>query len=388
MTKRFAVLYAIVIGPLVVGGCGGADDDETHTGETLSIDTGNWVTPYEEIVNPYDDTYEESEFDKTGPLEDLQRSSDSEESFEICESVTASLKQVATRVMILLDRSESMNDDDKWELAGSAIDSMVTEFDKKIAFGLDVFSVNGESSRRYSRDSAMCDVGDSAVLDVAMDNGSAILEALSSFRPGNATPLLLAMMNYRDVDYAPQFMDSKGNSYLVIISDGMDTCGDNGQFDREGGASAAQLSEVASQLNEDSGIKTIVIGFGEGADPDQLDAIARAGGTQFTEHFDASDGDELTEALGSIAEAVVVSCRFEIGEVDKSELNLDLVNVFFDDEAIPRDVDCSRNTGWTWTDSNRTTIEFCQEACNQIKANEVDNFQLEIACSADDLIII
>lgn len=388
MTKRFLILYAIAMRSLIIAGCGGSQDGETYADETPSTDSDNWAAANGEATNPYTDTYNESEPTQTGLVEDWQSSSDSGESFDICQSVTTSLEQVATRVMILLDRSESMNDNNKWEIALSAIDPMVTEFDNRIAFGLDLFSVNANDRHRSSRDSAMCDVGDGAVLDVSLNNGSEILEALSGFRPGNATPLLLAMMNYDDSDYAPEFMNSKGNSYLVIISDGMDTCGDDGQFNRDAGASAQQLAEIAAQLNSESNIHTIVIGFGEGADPDQLNAIARAGGTEFTEYFDASDGDELTEALGSIAEAVVVSCRFEIGEVDSNALNLDLVNIFFDDHAIPRDIDCSRNTGWTWTDSSRTTIEFCQAACDQIKANEVDDFQLEIACSADDVLII
>jgi len=386
MTKISIFLYTILLGILILIGCGDADDGEARADGDLSTEIGNWNAGDAETANAIDNGYKEGESAETDPA--YPSGSYEEDDFEVCETVTANLEQVATRVMILLDRSESMDDDNKWELALSAIDSMVTEFDERIAFGLDVFSASAGSDRWSRRDTTMCDVGDSAVLDVESNNGNEILGALNTFSPGQATPLLLAMTNYSDPQYSPQFMASKGDSYLVIISDGMDTCGSDGSFDRGGGASAEQLSEMAAQINRESKVKTIVIGFGEGADPEQLDAIAQSGGAQFTEHFDAGDGDELTAALDSIAEAVVVSCQFEIGQIDESELNLDLVNVFFDDTAIPRDIDCERNAGWTWTGSDRRTIKFCQAACDQIKANDANDFRLEIACSADDVLVI
>jgi hypothetical protein len=173
----------------------------------------------------------------------------------------------------------------------------------------------------------------------------------------------------------------------------MDTCGTEGDFDPDEGASAAELAEETKKIRETMGIKTIVIGFGEGAEPEQLDAIAAVGGTVFTEHFDAADGDQLSAALKTIAKTVAVSCQFQVGDIDRSDLNMDLVNISvsgttIDSEAIPRDDDCAQKTGWTWTDEEKTTIKFCEAACNRLESGDIDQVLMEFACSAEDVIIL
>jgi hypothetical protein len=225
-------------------------------------------------------------------------------------------------------------------------------------------------------------------LDVALDNGAAILDTLDSYAPSNATPLLLAMQNFTDASYAPVFLNGEADSYLVIISDGMDTCGAEGVFNRNGATTPGELAGVATDLLEVFGIRTIVIGFGEGAEPDQLNAIAEAGGTEFVTYFDAQDGDQLAEALNTIAETVLVTCQFQIGTFDEDVVDLDLVNVYLDDEPIPRDDGCAVGVGWSWADDQRTSIVLCDEACDILETTIVDEIRVEIACTEDELIIV
>lgn len=393
MLNRPLVLYYISANLLIFVGCSSDDSDKNQR------DTGNYpnIDASTDSVVGFDSSKGVTKVDG-GISSDINREAsgmnsdnddDSGEDFKVCETYTAELEKVASRVTILLDKSQSMSEDNKWNLALNAINSIVSEFDEKIAFGFDAFSRNTDLiGSLFRRNSTMCDVGDQVVLDVSMESGDRILRTLRTYRPGDATPLQLAMMNYSDPQYAPIFMNQKGKSYLVIISDGIDTCGATGEFDENGGATAGELAQVAEKLYEDSGIYTVVIGFGEGADPEQLNAIADAGGTEFTEYFDASNGDELTDALNTIAKAVSVSCQFQIGQTDENEVNLDLVNVFLDEVPVPRDDGCEKDTGWTWTNSERTTIEFCDAACDRVKANEVDNFSVEIACNVSDVIII
>jgi hypothetical protein len=260
----------------------------------------------------------------------------------------------------------------------NAIETMVTDFDSEISFGLDLFNVGLGS----------CSVGSSVILDVAPNNGQLILDTLDYYGPDSYTPLLLAMMNFLDPMYAPAFSSGSGVSYLVIISDGMDTCGSVG-IAVDGGYDVDQeLTDVTTALRDTFGIKTIAIGFGDGIDPDQLNAIAAAGGTEFTEYLDAADGDELTATLNTIAESVVVPCQFDIGSFDEEVVDLDYVNIFLNETPVPRDDGCAENEGWRWLNTERTMIEFCEQACTVIESDDVEEIRVEIACSEDDIVVI
>ena len=289
--------------------------------------------------------------------------------------------------MLLEDKSYSMVDNGKWRMALSAIDEMATAYGNQISFGLDLFPRSTDNNKT----SALCRVGQSAISDVAPASAAAITDELSDWDPSGGTPLLLAMLNYTDVSYAPVFLDGSGGSYLVIISDGKDTCGQSGVFSFDGpGATPEQLAAVTTNLKNLFGIRTIVIGFGEGADegPDQLNAIAQAGGTQFTTYLEASNGDELKAALSQIAESVVVSCEFHVGSFQSSNVDFNRVVVTFDGDQVGRDDGCKQNEGWTWTSEAHTTIEFCETACDQLEAGGVQQVKVVLACSEADVEIV
>ena len=301
--------------------------------------------------------------------------------FVACETLSTDLERMATRVMLLEDKSYSMAENNKWALSLGAINEMVSNYQTDIAFGLDLFS------RATSNDGEMCAVGSSVVHDVALNNGATINQELGGWQPSAATPLLLAMLNYTDASYAPIFLDGTGGSYLVIISDGMDTCSSDGVFRQDQGASAEELAAVTTNLRNLFGIRTIVIGFGEGVDPAQLNAIAQAGGTRFTSYLQAGNGDELTSALSQIAETVVVSCQFQVGTFSNPDIDFGRVVVTMDGAQVRRDDGCKSGEGWTWTSNAHTAIEFCANTCQQIESGNVGGIKVELACSDDDILI-
>lgn len=293
--------------------------------------------------------------------------------FQSCNTTAVDLSAVATRVMLVQDRSGSMDEDNKWTQAIAAIETMVGDFDNQIEFGLDLFNIS-------EREQDSCEVGIEVGVDAAFGNGQTILDTLADTGPGSATPLLLEMQNFLEASYAPAFSAAGANKYLVIVSDGQDTCGQEGVYDRNGGANAQELGDAAADL-AGRGIGTIVVGFGDGADPDQLNAIAENGGTEFDTFIDADDGDALTAALSDIAETVAVSCVFELNNYDPELVDTNLVVVLFDDVPIPRDDDCAAGQGWSWVDSDRTTIQFCDAACAQIEAQTVESIEVALACA-------
>ena len=101
---------------------------------------------------------------------------------------------------------------------------------------------------------------------------------MEEIEPNGKTPLYLAMSRFKDPAHAPVFSNGEGRPFLVIVSDGDDTCGtevpDAGE--RVIGASAAELGVLTRELWDDYGISTIAVGFGTGINAAQLRAIASA----------------------------------------------------------------------------------------------------------------
>jgi hypothetical protein len=258
---------------------------------------------------------------------------------------------------------------------------MVTEFENRIEFGLDIFAASSELLN--------CTVGIEVLLDVALQNAENINHTIASSDVGGATPLYLGIQNYTDPAYAPLFSRVSGEKYLVILSDGGDTCGTGGTSILDLlGATPTLMTELTKQLLNEQDIRTIVIGFGDGVEARQLNAIAASGGTPYTEYLIASNGDELTSVLQEIAQNVAIGCEYDIGEQDPDEVNLDFANFYFDGVPVPRDDDCEVGTGWSWTDSARRAIRFCGSACTRLKSGGVTDISGEIACSIHEVIIV
>ena len=157
-----------------------------------------------------------------------------------------------------------------------------------------------------------------------------------------------------------------------------------------GGHTATQFADLTSQIVEKTGISVFAIGFGDGVDADQLNAIAQNGGTDFTTYFDAADGTALETALNTIGESVHVSCSFEIGTFDNKKVDLNLVNIYFDGTGVPRNDNCAveGGEGWTWTDDTRTAFEFCENTCDALQSGDAEDLSIEIMCSEEQIIVI
>ena len=295
----------------------------------------------------------------------------------VCAANDFTVTPVPVAMMILQDMSGSMDpkfndatgrwdDDDnpgRWSIAKPAIISLLTDYADystgNIEFGFDIFP----------RGSG-CELGSSPLMDTipGESQSMAIVDLLEreydANSPEGATPLRGAMDLYLNTDYAPNFLSSDRQSYLLIISDGADTCRGN-RYVSSGGATAEQLGEKSAELLE-AGVKTFVIGFGGGVDFDQLNAIAKAGGTPFTEFLYADDQANLEEAFSEIA-ASIVQCDFEVPTQDGDDVDSDNVNFYLNGEAVPYDKDCAQGLGWTWTRDDLTEVRMCEAICDQLQ---------------------
>lgn len=295
----------------------------------------------------------------------------------ICDEWNIGLTKVAARLMILQDISGSMVEDEnyqpqipptKWDQAESALTSLLSNDSLNLDFGFNTFPSNDT-----------CRVRNRVISDTIPDNGDALITRLDTIFPEGGTPLYLAMKRYTNVNYAERFLSPDAASYLLVVSDGADTCGLDGRYDENDGATPNQLATLTGQLLDDFGVKTFVIGFGKGTNAAQLNAIASAGGTGLTSYIDAKDGAELEAELFNIASSVV-SCVYDLNEQTGNTVDMNKVNFYFDDAVVAMDPDCGKNTGWTWVGDTKTRVEFCQAACDQLQSGSVTNISATFGC--------
>lgn len=321
-----------------------------------------------------------------GETDPSTENTDDVESEEVCADWNVALDNRPANVMLLEDVSASMVQDEnlavippgepsKWSVAKDAIIAIVSAKGDEINFGLDIFS-----NAPFNDDS--CSVRSEVLVDSKPDNATRIISALDEFYPEGKTPLFLAMERYKDASHAPLFMSEEGRPFLVIVSDGKDTCDPDGpdETGREDGADVFQLGDLSAELRETMGINTIVIGFGDGVDPDQLNAIAKQGGTEFTTFLVAQNADELEKTFNEIAWAVI-GCEYDLGEYDPQSIDIQKVNFLFDGKKVEQDNDCKTDQiGWTWANAEKSAVEFCTGACNMLKNHEVNDISAVIGC--------
>jgi hypothetical protein len=311
---------------------------------------------------------------------DTDADSDTDVDTETCQEWFVELLGLDVQMMILLDFSYSMILEDggnyeieppnKLSYAKDAIANLVTQYENTIHFGFDAFP-SPEWMEFYGDG---CAVGETAILDTELGNAQAIIaemEALDKPPRMAATPLYDAMKRYQVTAHAPIFASDELPNVLVIVSDGTDTCPPDTW-------TPSDFTTLTRSLYDDQGIMTIVIGFGSGADPVQLNAIASAGGTRYDEYIDAQSHEELSAALETIASSMV-SCVYDVDPIE-AKADPDTVNFYFDGEVVPLDVNCATGQGWTYDNAEKTRVRFCEEPCKDLNDGDPEEITAKAGC--------
>jgi plastocyanin len=283
-----------------------------------------------------------------------------------CESQDMPFEVTPVKVMVLEDYSSSM-DGNKWTNGKNALLAVLNQWKgKQIEFGLDLFPDDGDCGVGYLQADTSPDAG---VTDAIIN----WLDKQGANAPSGNTPMYAAMNNYTNTAWAPAFHDKTYPSYLMLISDGEETCGDGSE----------DYGALAATLRDQYGIKTFAVGFGGGAPVATLDAIASNGGTSITTYIPAKDTATLLDAFSKIS-GDIVGCSYDI-DTSNPNVDPDKINFFFDGKTVPFNPDCNTtppgpDVGWRWTDSTHTTVEFCSQTCQKLKDGEVTEVHAEFGC--------
>jgi MYXO-CTERM domain-containing protein len=210
----------------------------------------------------------------------------------------------APRMMVVLDKSSSMvtgtvGGQTKWEVAKSALSSVVTTYQSSIDFGLIVFPNPDQ-----------CGPG-AVKVGVGPGKAQQIMAALASAPPqsGNWTPMAQTLDAAAKLT---QLQDSAFSNNVLLITDGWQWCS---PYDAK-----TRFLPVNSTANLKAlGITTYVVGFGDSVDPLTLNKMAAAAGTKISAscdvngndskasnncYYQANDPQQLLAALQKIAKIV------------------------------------------------------------------------------------
>ncbi|MBI5529137.1 MAG: VWA domain-containing protein [Deltaproteobacteria bacterium] len=193
-------------------------------------------------------------------------------------------------MLIVLDISGSMQDPpvaggggpSKFSVARTAIQSALSIYGNKVRFGLALFPWD-------------TDCGEGSVRVPAGESTSAAITAeLDKVDLYGATPIAATL---NKVASEPSIRDQARRNFVLLITDGNDTCAADLENDPVNAAAALYAS----------GIGVIVVGFGGEVDPNVLSNMARAGGYPrqgVPIYHQADSAADLSAALKEIIEGV------------------------------------------------------------------------------------
>jgi hypothetical protein len=291
-----------------------------------------------------------------------QSVSDSDSAGDGCDAELFQSANIPANVLIVLDRSGSMNQSigggagTKWEVALEAIDQFVTEFGNQARFGLMLYPGYNLSCS----EGMTCSTGE-VFVDPGPMTTAAILQTLDDAQTCSfGTPTAETLEDL--LDY-PGLEDPTRPNHILIITDGDSTCED-------------PVPVVAALRNKEPEIKTYVLGFGGGVNPDELAAMAEAGGTALPgdpSYYQADDAASLDAALASIG-GEFLTCSYALS---KPLDDPDQLYVLFDGIQVPRDP--GHTNGWDH-DAASNTVTFYGAACDALQSGEVKDLQMVYGC--------
>jgi hypothetical protein len=313
----------------------------------------------------------------------------------VCGEAEFNVAREIVDMLIILDRSNSMNNGipfllpGTWENCGNAINAVTAAMDLQIWFGLFVFpsSVGSLTCDPFNQTSpGVCAAPNGPVVPVKSAAGATIKGALAALAPCGGTPTAKTLVAAKT--YLQSLTDTH-TRYVLLATDGGPNCNDSlnvstcncpGGGCQVGGdclddtATYAALDDLCA-----AGIKTYIMGLSSDSTlQGVLQKMAQHGCT--TTPYSPTDATSIQKAFGDIS-TVIATCSFDVDCTKVPDAKK--VNFYFDGKVVPNDP--GHTAGWDWSEAcvNKTgtgKVEFFGADCTSIKSGAVKAVSAKFGC--------
>ncbi len=278
-------------------------------------------------------------------------------SLAACATSKASAEPSPVYLVVMYDRSGSMDDNGKWPACKGAMKAFFSASESRgMSASLHFFPQHGTCDPTVFAAPA---VGMTALPDTRFGD---VLDQTSLDDGTPTRPALEGAVAYADQIAASQGSD--GKVAIVLVTDGQPNVCDS---------SVGAVSLVAKSAL--SKYPTYVVGIGNTGN---LDQIAQAGGTSKAFVVSGTDPgktqDDLVRAMADIRQSAL-SCDYKIPLPPAGEtLDKDKVNVVYSPkggaaQTLSYNATCSGGSGWRYDDASAPTrILMCEGSCGTIKS--------------------
>lgn len=343
-----------------------------------------------------------------------------------CASAAYERTLLPSNLLFLVDRSGSMNcnlppitdsatcestattadptQPTKWSVIGAGLSSAFDQLGsvQNTSVGLTFFSTDDVCGAKSQPDVELGPMGPAQI--------ASLKSAVSAVTPRGATPIVGAtVLGFRHLHQEAQ---APGNRFVVLVTDGNDSC--LAQYAAAGvtGDPIADLLDVELPKALSVNIRTFVIGA-PGSEPARglLSKIAYYGGTARNPncdhgddpapgaecHFDMTRSSDfardLTTALQNVTGTAAMGCEFDVprpadgGTVDYGTVNVDYYaggnttdpstrTSLYRDDTAPCDAGAN---GWQYS-ADMSQIRLCGSICDTVRADVAAKVIVSIGC--------
>jgi len=335
-----------------------------------------------------------------------------------CNATSYVSEEVPSSILFVLDRSGSMvcnappfqtsescntttaradaNQPSKWEITTTALNGAFVGLSGGTAsIGLSLFSSDG-----------YCGVDSTPIADLAPANAvqlQALSNAMAASSPAGGTPIVGGVI--QAYHHLHEELHASGNRYVVLITDGEESCGTKGDGTDPADLEAARgrLLTVEVQKARDANIKTFVVGVpgSEGArgflselaflggtarDPNCIHDGSPAGNCHFDLTTEADFAGVLQATLGKIG-GKALGCEFKTPPGGNGLVNVQFSRAGGEPVCFPQDpAPCEGGSnGWQFAkdpagNDDTTRVVLCGAACDAVKADPTTRVDVVLGC--------
>ncbi len=355
--------------------------------DSASVGNNNVVEDNDTGTESHSDSDSDSDADADTDT-DIDTDTDTDIDTSKCGESNFEIKGEIVDMLIVLDRSNSMQLSNYWTPMGKAIKEVTAQMEQQINFGLMVFpslKCAGTSNQCASPTRSLVPVGQADAVQTIATKVSTVNAGGVGTCGGTPTALTLEAA----LEHLESVQD-ENQRFVLLATDGAPNCNESlnlntctctnttiGLCARPDQCLDDVNTLAAATALSDAGYPVYVLGMGQMQRwINKMNQIAAAGGTN--QYYPAGNTSDFLDALKDIT-GEVVSCDFNLdwndpslpsdASSDPSKVNFYCKEKEGDDigmnNIVRLDEDCNDKSGWRWMDED--TVRFCQDACTKIK---------------------